>query len=229
MKEKAFVLMQRVLWSIALVLCFVIPFIIILATPTKTAEIVDENCYLIDYYESLDQTSCEVEIICSCNVDSTYITVAFYDESGKLLATEESYFYSSSNTLTSTFYSIDGKVDSFEIIDANVSASDDIFPSYSVIVFFIVLIVVIAFFISSLMLSCKTYNYNGNKIVAYAGWYHHYIKINGEKYDEHNTLHSFSPIYLSCMLDETTIIEATVTSSNRIALKINGKLQKPTP
>lgn len=80
------------------------------------------------------------------------------------------------------------------------------------------------FFIASLLLSYKDYEYNGNNIVVYAGWYHHYIKVNGNKIDEHNTLVSFTAILLSCTLDDGTDIKVTITMTNRISLKINNQL-----
>ena len=60
--------------------------------------------------------------------------------------------------------------------------------------------------------------------MVYAGWYHHYILINGEKYDEHNTITFFTPILLSASLDDGSEVKATISLTNRIALKINGKL-----
>ena len=82
----------------------------------------------------------------------------------------------------------------------------------------------LAMFISSLLLSCKIYNYNGNEIIVFAGWYRHYIKINGEKHDEHNTFVSFTPIILTCSLDDGANIKATITLSSRITLKINDRI-----
>ena len=81
-----------------------------------------------------------------------------------------------------------------------------------------------AFFICALLISCKRYEYNGNEIVVYAGMNAHYIKVNGEKTDQHSTMFYITPIYLSCTLDDGTNLKATISVTNRIALKINDKL-----
>lgn len=96
-----------------------------------------------------------------------------------------------------------------------------IFTFYVEIIIFIV-------FIASLLLSCKVYNYNGYEIIVYAGWFHNYIKVNGSIADEYNTISSWTAIILSCALDDDTELKATISLSNRIALKINNKLYKET-
>lgn len=114
------------------------------------------------------------------------------------------------------------------IITTIIFFSCDIFDIY---LFFLPIIVFadvfsFTFFICSLLLTYKNYQYNEYEIIVYASWYHHYIKINGEKYDEHNTIATFTPIILSCTLDDCTDIMATITLTNRISLKINNKLFK---
>lgn len=86
--------------------------------------------------------------------------------------------------------------------------------------------VIFLFFIASLLLSCKVYDYNGYEIVVYAGFYHHYIKVNGRKVDEHDTVISFTAILLSCTLNDGTDMQATITMTNRISLKINNQLYR---
>lgn len=44
------------------------------------------------------------------------------------------------------------------------------------------------------------------------------------KYDEHNTLSSFTPIVLKTTRDDGMVITATISLTNRIAVKINDKL-----
>ena len=84
--------------------------------------------------------------------------------------------------------------------------------------------VTILLFIQSLLLCYRRYEYNEQVIEVYAGYYNHYIKVNNEKYDEHNTLATFSPIQLSCTLDSGEKIQATISLTNRVSLKINDKL-----
>lgn len=80
------------------------------------------------------------------------------------------------------------------------------------------------FFICALLLSCKIYRYNGMEIIVYAGWYHHYIKVSGVLVDTHNTILSYTPIVLSATLEDGTELQATISLTNRISLKINNKL-----
>ncbi|MDE6442494.1 MAG: hypothetical protein K2L12_07090 [Clostridia bacterium] len=220
--EKKRIITHRSIWLILLLLGIIIPTIIAYAPP-KDVEIIDDNGYIINYYESLNETNCEIEVIFNTNVDSGYITVAFYDDNDKLLSKEEKHFYGYGNTLSSTFF-IDGKVDSYEILDYNnISVSND--AEFIAIQLFIYAdIFIFSFFIASLLLSYKTYKYNDFDIIIYAGWYHHYLKVNGTKMDEHNTLISFTAIPLSCTLDDGTELNATITKSNRISLKINNQL-----
>lgn len=106
------------------------------------------------------------------------------------------------------------------------SSSIDEIYKYSFIYFFIwINTFAIIFAISSFFsIRYKTYYYNKNTIIVYAGWSHHYIKVNGTIYDEHTTILSFTPIKLSCNIDENTQIDVTISLSNKISLKINNKL-----
>lgn len=102
--------------------------------------------------------------------------------------------------------------------DLNVAALVSFCIFISIDIFFF------AFFISSLFLSCKYYVYEGRDIIVYAGFYHHYMTVDGRRVDEHNTITSFTPIILSCTLPEGTHLFATVSLTNRISLKINDML-----
>ena len=215
--EKKKLIIYRSICLSLLVLGIIIP--IIISTVSKNnLKIIDDNGYINDYYEYSDKTDCEIEVVFNREVDSGYITVAFYDSKGKLLSKEEDFFVADDNTASSTFY-IDGKVDSYEILSYDVSL-----PNRVTMIFVFLDIVFLVFFIGSLLLSYKEYEYNGNRIVVYAGVYHNYVKVNGNKLDEHNTLSSYTAIPLSCTLDDGTDIKVTITRTNRISLKINNQL-----
>lgn len=79
-------------------------------------------------------------------------------------------------------------------------------------------------FICSLLLSCNIYEYDGKEILVYAGWYHHYVTVDGRKSDEHNTIVYHTPIHLSCTLDDGAALEATISLTTRVSLKINNQL-----
>lgn len=103
--EKKKILIHRLIWLAILV--FGIITTIIVATPK--VEIIDDNGYLNNYYESINESKCEIEVTFNRNVSSGYITVAFYDSIGTLLKQEENYFFGNNGTISSTFY-IDGRV-----------------------------------------------------------------------------------------------------------------------
>ena len=223
--EKEKILTQRIIWFIILLIGVIIT-VAIATTHPGYAKMIDSNCYIGEYYESLDSTTCELEVTFDTEVSSGYVTVAFYNDRNKLIENKTSDLYGYGKTLSATFY-VDGKADSYKIIDCWAEISK--YPTYmATLVFVIIDIVAFAFFICSLLLSCKIYKYNNCKILVYAGWYHHYIKVNGVKTDEHNTFVSFVPIYLSCTLDDGTDIDATISMTNRIALKINNMLYTKT-
>lgn len=96
-------------------------------------------------------------------------------------------------------------------------------PTACVIFCLFALLMQLIILIEAFLLSEKTYHFGGHKIVVYAGWYNHYITFDGEKVDEHNTIVTYSPIYLSCEIDGL-YLEAAISLTNRISLKINGRL-----
>lgn len=91
---------------------------------------------------------------------------------------------------------------------------------------FLIELTIVAFFFGSLSLSCKSYKYKNYRIIAYSGWFHHYVKVNEEMVDEHNTLITFTPITLESTLDSGEKIFVRISTLNSITLKINDKLYR---
>ena len=107
---------------------------------------------------------------------------------------------------------------------ANLDKIDSVLWLY---VLYVVDVTILLLWINSLLLSSKMYRYQGKTITVYAGWYHRYIDVDGQIVDEHNTLITFSAIYLSGILSKDVTLEAVITLTNRITLKINGVLCAP--
>jgi hypothetical protein len=83
--------------------------------------------------------------------------------------------------------------------------------------------------LTSLFFSCKSYLVGEHRILVYAGRMHHYIKIDGQKHDEKNSLISFVAITLNATLETGEVIEVHIPSfTKRTSLKVNGKLETPT-
>ena len=219
--ERKKILIQRVIWGILLAIGILVP-VILANQPEEEVNIVNDNGYIIEYYEYSDTTDCEIEVTFNREVSSADIVVAFYDSDGNLLEREEGYFYGYDNRVSATFF-IDGLVDSYEIISYEVSIYEN---NDYMIWFFIIDLFVAVFFICTLLLSYKSYEYEGKTIIVYAGWYHHYIKVDDEIMDEHNTLFSYTAIPLSCTLKDGSVLHETITMTNRISLKINDRLYK---
>ncbi len=216
--EKTKLLIHRIIWGVLLLTGILV---LTVNPPTKAVEIVNDSGYINNYYAALDETSVDIEIEFNVAVDSGDITVAFYDADDKCLVTESEYFWGGDKKVSRTFYGIPGKVASYEIINFENTAYVDTDYKYY---FYLPCLIALIMLISSLLLSCKVYQYNEQTIIVYAGWYHHYLKINDEIFDEHNTILSYSAITLSCKLANDTEVIATISLTNRIALKINGKL-----
>ena len=109
--------------------------------------------------------------------------------------------------MVNTYFDVSGEVDSYEIVDYSKlnSAEMDIynesesnsFASLFLLIFmwaFFRCIYAIPLTLTALFFSCKSYQINGHYIVVYAGRMNHYIKVDGRKIDEKNSLISFSAI-----------------------------------
>ena len=175
------------------------------------------------YYSSLNESSCTIEIDCNRKVRAATAQIEFYATEGARLPlctqTVELHGYNTS-TLTAYAHDIPGNAEAFKITKIDIEKSN----TNCLLIIACACIPSLYLFFCTMCLSCNVYRYKDTKIVVYAGWYHHYILINGEKYDEHNTLISFTPITLTDTLDDGSEVKATISLTNRVALKINGKL-----
>ena len=249
-----------ILRKVANIIWFFLPLILIIFALIVSAIIPDspdpefppieieaEGCYILEYYEYLEETTCELEITFNQNVYSGRVTVAFYDVNGYELETlsidlNSDDYWSYGTTMVNTYFTVEGKVDSYEIIDYSEIESaeldlyyDDIDNSASIfggilgLWIFIRGFYVIPLALTSLFFSCKTYRVGEHVIVVYAGRMKHYIKIDGQKYDEKNALISFSAIKLNATMETGEQIEVYIPSfTKRISLRVNGVLETPT-
>ena len=217
MNERNKVIIHRLSWLFIVILIIFLPIIINGIKPKL--DIVDDEGYVNDYYSSLNETSVTIYITFNREVNSGYATVKYYDSSNHLLETKRTYFTAYGEKVAKSFLLyVDGEVASYEIVSFEF---DTAFTSEWIYSFFLPAILM---FIASLLICYREYNYNGKKLSVYAGWYHHTLRVDGVKCDEHNTVISFTPLKLSTTLDDGTKLEATISLTNRVALKINDKL-----
>jgi hypothetical protein len=216
--EKSKCMRHKIIWIIITICYFILPPCIENLKPDL--ELVEDYAEINEYYESLDETSVYVYLTFNRPVDSGYATIAFYDSSENLLATEREYFYAfNDKEANSLIIQISGKVEYYQVLSYEFSASSPLFLSvhYAFFPFFI------AMLIGALLLSYKEYCYNDKIISVYAGFYHHTLRVDGELCDEHNTIVAYTPIKLSTTIGED-VIEATISLTNRISIKVNNKL-----
>lgn len=84
-----------------------------------------------------------------------------------------------------------------------------------------------SFLLASLIsVRCRVYYYNDNKIIIYGGFYKHYVKLNDEIVDEHNTLFCMTHIILEFDFDDGAKGMVRLSTTNHITFKINNKLVK---
>ena len=249
-----------VLRKIGNVLWFFLPLLIILfilfvsiLTPTSAEpefppiELISDECYITEYYEYLDESTCSIELTFNQNVYEGPITVDFFDKNGKKLETltipltNADYYPSYGTKMVNTYFDVSGEVDSYEIVDYSKlnSAEMDIYneSASDLEASLIALIFIWAFFrciyaipliLTALFFSCKSYQINGHYIVVYAGRMHHYIKVDGKKIDEKNSLISFSAINLNAVLDTGEEINVYIPAfTKRMSLRVNGVLEQP--
>lgn len=219
MEEKKFININRIIFLAILLLNVFLP--IILSNCQTALELVDSNLYC-DYDENTGYSNCELELIFNKNISSGSVEVYFYDESDNLITSETAYFFETNSVVVDEITYINGNVASYELNYLDFNAESE-FLDFAYL-FYCFIPVTILLFIQSLLLCYRKYEYNGQTIEIYAGYYNHYIKVNNEKYDEHKTLATFSPIMLSCTLDSGEKIQATISLTNRVSLKINDKL-----
>ena len=229
--EKKKLLIHRLIWGIAFAVSVIAVIAMIIALikpePETQIELVSDSGYILEYWEYLEETECEIDIVFDGEVDSGTLTVEFFDpEEDSLGVYTESYYAVDSKA--EVIYFVDGMVDSYRIVDYTVYdyGEFDIGMYFATVIAAWISFCLLLMFIGALMLSCKVYQFEGHQIIVYAGFCHHYIKIDDEKYDEHNTILTFSPINMSCVVGEHHL-EATVTLTNRISLKIDGRLCDP--
>lgn len=219
MKEKRFISINRIIFLAILLLNIFLP--IILTSFKAELELLDSNLYC-DYDENTGYSNCELELIFNKNISSGSVEVYFYDESDNLITSETAYFLETNSVVVDEITYINGNVASYELNYLDFNAELEFLDFVYLFYFFIP--VTILLFIQSLLLCYRKYEHNGQTIEIYAGYYNHYIKVNNEKYDEHKTLETFSPIMLSCTIDSGEKIQATISLTNRVSLKINDKL-----
>lgn len=167
--------------------------------------------------EDSSTTLYELTLLFNQRVDYGDVKIILYDSEGQIVD-EITEFFNHSGKEVSSLLPIDKDFESYVV------ESYDFEIQYSIFLLYILLGITLPIFISTFFIQYKEYKFKDNIISVYAGYTYHFLKINGEIYDEYRELFSLTPIKLNTILDDNTKIEATISTSNHIFLKINDKL-----
>lgn len=243
--EKSKLLFRRILWLLAIIVFTAICMKTIneydaqFEADKTELKIVNDEVEVDDEYESI--TSCTIYVTFNKPVQSGYIAVSLYAEDGTTLYSNDVYFSSKLFAKDRTILSAD--VYCIDVAEYYELGEFDIEPyNYAndwTVIYVLGLVLLILCLLSALLYNAKRYFYNGNEVIVYAGLFHNYIKINGEKEDYKNTfgyifiylllpfvcflIVALIPIRLSATLDGNTY-DANISVFNRIKLKINNRL-----
>lgn len=223
MKEKNKLNFHRLFWLVIFLLSIIVPLIINSSQPKL--EMLDIQVTINESFSSLYEDRTYIDIYATFNreVHSGYVYINYYDSSDNLIKCQKTYLYSGETKRAESYIEyVEGDVSSYELVSYDFNPIEWIDDKLSIIIPFTISAFI--FFFCSLLLSYKEYEYNGKIISVYSGWYHHTLRINGILCDEHNTFINHVPIYLSTNLDDETVIDVTITLTNRISIKINNRL-----
>ena len=216
MEEKKRINIFRIVFAVILVINIILP--IILMNCRTELELINYEVYS-EYDETSGYSNCEVELIFNKDISSGSATFKFYDVAGDLISTETAYFFESAKTVYDEINYIEGDIDSYEITNVDFDAELG-FLDFSYLIFFFVPVTLFLFALS-LRLSYKEYSYEEYKILVYAGFSKHYIKVNNEKTDEYISSINYAPIILSCSL-VNEIVASNLSPLSKEQLNIIG-------
>lgn len=222
-REYIYILVHRVIAIIVALICVII--MIVISAPKSQAVLIDDEGYVESYSDILDSTTCEIVLNFDKEIYSADVLVSFYDENNDYLGNEYSTFYAFDDDEVSERFYVDGEVGYYSVDIINIEMPG--LSGEAIIIDTILSLLVMCWLIDSFLLSCKKYNVDGCEIIVFAGFANHYIKANGVKIDEYKTVFKFSPITMNATLENGKVITATVSTTNRIAVKINNRLVKP--
>ena len=211
MNERKKISRLKKIWGLITLLIIILPIIITFLKPKLT--LVSSSLEK----EDSSTTLYELTLLFNQRVDYGDVKIILYDSEGQIVD-EITEFFNHSGKEVSSLLTIDKDFESYVV------ESYDFEIQYSIFLLYILLGITLPIFISTFFIQYKEYKFKGNIISVYAGYTYHFLKINGEIYDEYRELFSLTPIKLNTILDDNTKIEATISTPNHIFLKINDKL-----
>lgn len=243
--EKGKLIFRRIFWLLAIIVFTVICVKTIdeydaqFEADKTELQIVNDDVVIDDEYDSI--TSCAIYVTFNKPVKPGYIAVSLYDKDGATLYSNDVYFSSKlfakdRTVLSANVYCLD-VAEYYELGEFDIEPYN--YADDWAVIYLIGLILLVLCLLSALFYNAKKYFYDGNEVIVYAGLFHNYIKINGEKEDYKNTfgyifiylllpfvcflIVVLIPIRLSATINRNTY-NANISVFNRIKLKINNRL-----
>lgn len=195
--------------------------ILLSAIPAPGVEIAESRGYINAKYEqtvggtTTVRTEYEVDILFTEEVDGGEVQIAFYDKNGKLLdrVTDEVIWQDFEGV-----YIVRGEVASYKVESFTVSKlSWLIIPAIMLLYFAI--IIALPLFLLSLTHKTAKFEYEDKEITVYARNSLRYVKVDGRKYYEDNTLR-FGEKHMRVTLADGQIVQITCSGVNNISAKV---------
>ncbi len=199
--------------------------IFISAFPASGVEIAESRGYINARYEqtvgetTTVRTEYEVDLLFSQEVDGGEVTLAFYDKNGKLLkrVTDEVIWQDFEGV-----YIIRGDVAYFEVEDYMVSKlSWLLIPA--VILWYFCIVIALPLFLLSLLHKTAKFEYEGREITVYVRNSLRYVKVDGRKYYEDNTLR-FGEKHIRVTIADGQNVQVTCSGVNNISAKVGDRV-----
>ncbi len=195
--------------------------IFISAFPAPGVEIAESRGYINARYEqtvggtTTVRTEYEVDILFTEEVDGGEVTLAFYDKDGKLLdrVTDEVIWQDFEGA-----YIVRGEVASYKVESFTVSKLSWLLIPAIILLYFAI-IIALPLFLLSLMHKTAKFEHEGKEIIVYARNSLRYVKVNGRKYYEDNTLR-FGEKHIRVTLADGQIMQITCSGVNNISAKV---------
>lgn len=227
--EKNKITTLRVIFLVLLLACFILT--IVSCRPATEIEIVSDEGSLKNYYEYSDESECTITVKFNENVDKGSITVTFYDDDGNISDKQTKDFTSwdvDDKTVELTFFNVKGRPASYKVTDF--TAEPPMSLVSILILEFAVWLALFIIMVSSFAISCKIYDFNGNAITVYSGWFSCYVKVNGVTVTKKSSiLRNFFfarifPTYLSTTLPDGVPLLVKINFFNGIKMWLNGSV-----
>jgi hypothetical protein len=180
-----------------------------------------------------------------------FVTVAFFDAQGNQIdemdvSLSSRSYQTSDRFLVNKYVSVKGNAASCEVTDFSEIRSsaykeivfqpdedmyrDSILSGLALVIVWAIFrcLYVIPVVLPALFFKCKLYHVNQHTLIVYTGRANHYVKVNGYRVDERNSLWPFTTIVLHANTPDGDHVEISIAPLTRhISLRVNGGLQTP--